>query len=76
MTFPEAYALYGRDSMAIAKACGITEAKACNLMAARADRDHGVMPYAERKERKAKHNRAWYLKNKVRLAELQREGGL
>ncbi|MFC3072376.1 hypothetical protein [Shinella pollutisoli] len=74
MTFCEAYALYGRDSMAIAKACGITEAKAYNLMAARADRDRGVMPYAERKAREKKSKRAWYLKNKARLAEMQREG--
>ncbi|MCA0342970.1 MULTISPECIES: hypothetical protein [unclassified Shinella] len=44
ITFLEAYALHGRNSMAIAEACGIDESDAYNLMAARADLDHGVTP--------------------------------
>ena len=44
MTFIEAYALYGRDSMAIAEATGLSEAEAYNAMAARANIDHGVFP--------------------------------
>lgn len=44
ITFLEAYALHGRNSMAIAEACGIDESDAHNLMAARADLDHGVTP--------------------------------
>lgn len=44
LTFCEAYAIFGRDSAAIADACGIPESEAYNLMAARADRDRGIMP--------------------------------
>lgn len=73
MTFVEAYILHGRDSMAIAKACGISEAKAYNLIAARADRDHGVMPPVKKKEFGEKQKQAWRLKNKARLAEIRRE---
>lgn len=73
MTFIEAYALFGRDSAAIAEACGIDECDAYNLMAARADRDHGIVPYSEREERKAEQKRAWHAKNRQRLAELRRE---
>lgn len=40
MTFIEAYERFGRDSMAIAEACGITEADAYNLIARRASFDH------------------------------------
>jgi hypothetical protein len=73
ITFIEAYALYGRDSAAIAEACGIDESEAYNLMAARADRDLGIMPDAERRERHREANRRWYEKNKAINAELRRE---
>jgi len=73
MTFCEAYALYGRDSAAIAEACGIDESEAYNLMAARADRDLGIMPTEERKERQAAANQRWRERNKVMNAELRRE---
>lgn len=73
MTFCEAYVLYGRDSAAIAQACGIDESEAYNLMAARADRDLGIMPETRRKEEKAAYHRAWRAKNKARLAELRQE---
>lgn len=46
MTFLEAFTLYGRDSMAIAEACGMTEARAYNLIAARADVDHSPVDAA------------------------------
>lgn len=76
MTFLEAYALYGRNSMAIAEACGIDESEAYNLMAARADRDLGIMPMPSAKmkqEDKAEQKRRWRIKNNQRLAELRRE---
>lgn len=73
MTFIEAYALYGRDSAAIAEACGIDESEAYNLMAARADVDHGVLPDAERRERHREANRRWRERNKAVNAELRRE---
>lgn len=47
MTFIEAYELYGRDSMAIAEATGLSEAEAYNAMAARANIDHGAFPTEE-----------------------------
>lgn len=70
MTFCEAYELFGRDSAAIAEACGIDESEAYNLMAARADVDHGVLPDGERRERQREANRRWRDRNK---AELRRE---
>lgn len=73
MTFLEAYALYGRDSAAIAEACGIDESEAYNLMAARADRDLGIMPDDERRERQREAHRRWRERNKARNAELRRE---
>lgn len=73
MTFCEAYALYGRDSAAIAEACGIDESEAYNLMAARADLDRGVLPDAERRERQREANRRWREKTKAINAELRRE---
>lgn len=76
MSFPEAYALYGRDSAAIAEACGMDEYEAYNLMAARADRDLGIMPFPSAKmkrEDKAEQKRQWRLKKKAWNAELRRE---
>lgn len=76
MTFIEAYALYGRDSATIAEACGIDECDAYNLIAARADRDLGIMPIPSsqiKEEHKAEQKRQWRLKNKARLAEIRRE---
>lgn len=76
MTFIEAYALYGRDSAAIAEACGIDECDAYNLMAARADRDLGIMPKSSaeiRKELKAEAKSAQNKKLRSRLAEIRRE---
>lgn len=76
MTFCEAYALYGRNSAAIAEACGIDECDAYNQMAARADRDLGIMPMPSAKmkqEDKAEQKRRWRIKNKERLADLRRE---
>lgn len=76
LTFPEAYSLYGRDSAAIAEACGIPESEAYNLMAVRADRDRGIMPtpVAEIKESDmAEQKRQWRMKNAARLAEFRRE---
>lgn len=76
MTFCEAYALYGRDSAAIAEACGIDESEAYNLMAARADLDRGILPDAERRERQREANRRWREKTKAINAELRREARL
>ncbi|GMB80522.1 hypothetical protein NN6n1_13040 [Shinella zoogloeoides] len=76
MTFCEAYALYGRDSMAIAEACGIGEPEAYNLMAARANRDLGIMPDRERKAQKREANRRWHEKKKAANAELRREAAI
>jgi hypothetical protein len=76
MTFCEAYELFGRDSAAIAEACGLDECDAYNLMAARADRDLGIMPMPSAKikeEDRAEQKRRWRVKNKERLAELRRE---
>lgn len=73
MTFLEAYELFGRDSGAIAEACGIDESEAYNLMAARADVDHGVLPDAERRERQREANRSWRERNKAINAELRQE---
>lgn len=73
MTFCEAYALYGRDSAAIAEACKMDESEAYNLMAARADLDLGILPDAERKASMAEANRRWREKNKAACAELRRE---
>lgn len=39
-TFPEAYEQFGRDSAAIAEACGISEAAAYNMMARRVEFEH------------------------------------
>jgi len=73
MTFCEAYELFGRNSAAIAEACGIDESEAYNLMAARADVDHGVLPDEERRERQREANRRWRERNKAINAELRRE---
>jgi hypothetical protein len=76
MTFCEAYSLYGRDSAAIAEACGIDESEAYNLMAARADRDLGVMLVKSSEideDDEAERKRQWRLKNRARLADLRRE---
>lgn len=73
MTFLEAYAIHGRNSMAIAEACGIDESEAYNLMAARADRDLGILPDAERRERQREANRRWRERNKAINDELRRE---
>lgn len=73
MTFLEAYPLYGRDSAAIAEACGIDESEAYNLMAARADVERGILPDAERRERQREAHRRWREKNKAIDAELRRE---
>lgn len=73
MTFLEAYELFGRDSAAIAEACGIDESEAYNLMAARADVERGILPGAERRERKRESNRRWREKNKAVNAELRWE---
>lgn len=40
MIFPEAYEQFGRDSAAIAEACGISEAAAYNMMARRVEFEH------------------------------------
>lgn len=73
MTFCEAYAVYGRDSAAIAQACDIDESEAYNLMAARADLDRGIVPDAEHRERQREANRRWREKTKAINAELRRE---
>ena len=73
MTFCEAYALHGRNSMAIADACGLDESEAYNLMAVRADVERGILPDAERRERHREANRRWREKNKAVNAELRRE---
>lgn len=76
LTFIEAYVIFGRDSAAIAEACGIDECDAYNLMAARADRDLGIMPMPSAKmkqEDKAEQKRRWRIKNNQRLADLRRE---
>lgn len=75
MTFLEAYALHGRDSMAIAKACGLEEGDAYNLMAARADVDAGVLP-GESKSRKQEYRIKQNIENRARLAEIRREARL
>lgn len=46
MTFLEAFTLYGRDSMAIAEATGMSEAEAYNNIARRADFDHSPVDAA------------------------------
>ena len=46
MTFIEAYDRFGRDSMAIAEACGITEHEAYNLYSRRANFDHSPVDAA------------------------------
>lgn len=72
MTFLEAYETYGRDSMAIAKACNMTEAEAYNLMASRADSDRGIYPKATtRKDRE----RAYNAHIRAELNELRRAAG-
>lgn len=66
LTFLEAYALYGRDSAAIARACGMaTEAEAYNRMAAQVEAD-----------RKAGIKRSWYAKNRQILYWLRQEARL
>lgn len=72
MTFLDAYSLYGRDSLAIAKACGITEAEAYNLIGAKADTDLGIYPKATTRQDKA---RAYNAHIRAELAELRREAG-
>lgn len=62
MTFLEAYAFHGRDSDAIAKACGIEQHEAYNQMAKQADRDH-----------RAGIDRAWYVRNRPHLVPFVRE---
>ena len=64
MTFLEAYILHGRDSMAIAKACGIDESEAYNRMAAQADIERGVL---------SAEDRAWRDRNRDLCASLIRE---
>ena len=73
MTFLEAYALYGRDSAAIAEACGIDESEAYNLMAARADLDRGIMPSSIQADKRRAYFREYREKQKEHLAELRRE---
>jgi len=46
VTFLEAFERFGRDSMAIAEACGISEAHAYNLYSRRADFDHSPVDAA------------------------------
>lgn len=62
MTFLEAYSLHGRNSDLIAKACGIEEPEAYNLIGKQADRDH-----------RAGINRAWYVRNRAHLIPFARE---
>lgn len=73
MTFCEAYALYGRDSAAIAEACGIEESEAYNLMAARADLDRGITPASVQADKRRAYFREYRQKHKEQLAELRRE---
>lgn len=73
MTFCEAYALYGRDSAAIAQACDIDESEAYNLMAARADLDRGVTPASIQADKRRAYFREYRQKKKQQLAELRRE---
>lgn len=73
MTFLEAYALYGRDSWKIHKACGISEPEAYNLMAARADLDRGITPASVQADKRRAYFREYRQKNKEHLAELRRE---
>jgi hypothetical protein len=64
ISFLEAYTLYGRDSAAIAKACGIDESEAYNRMAAQADIEHGKLSVEAR---------AWRDRNRDLCAFLFRE---
>lgn len=73
ITFIEAYALYGRDSAAIAEACGIDESEAYNLMAARADLDLGITPSSIQADKRRAYFREYRQKKKEQLAELRRE---
>ena len=72
MTFLEAYAIHGRNSMKIAEACGITEAEAYNLIGAKADTDRGIYPKAQTRKDKAK---AYNAHIRAELAELRRAAG-
>ena len=65
ITFPQAYEQFGRDSMAIAKACNITEAEAYNMIGARADRDVLGPGFLSVAERRAKRH-GYYVKFKAR----------
>lgn len=63
ITFIEAYERFGRDSMAIAEACGMTEAEAYNNISFRANFDHSPVDAAlairqERQMRKRDRLRA------------------
>jgi len=73
MTFLEAYALYGRDSWKIHKACGISEPEAYNLMAARADLDLGITPSSIQADRRRAYFREYRQRQKAQRAELRRE---
>lgn len=73
MTFPEAYALYGRDSAAIAEVCGMDESEAYNLMAARADLDCGIAPASIQADKRRAYFRDYRQKQKAVRAELRRE---
>lgn len=73
MTFLEAYALHGRNSMAIAEACGIDESEAYNLMSARANLDLGITPSSIQAEKRRAYFREYRQKKKEQLAELRRE---
>lgn len=64
-TFPEAYSKYGRDSAAIAEACGISEAEAYNMIGARADRDVLGPGFLSVAERRAKRH-GYYVKFKAK----------
>lgn len=73
MTFLEAYALFGRDSAAIAEACDLDECDAYNLMAARADVERGITPEIQKAEHSRAYDRVYREKRKKQLAELRRE---
>jgi hypothetical protein len=74
ITFIEAFAKYGRDSMAIAKACDIREAVAYNLIAARVGSAENALSIEKANQRR-EYRRGWYAKNKQRLADIRKEAG-
>jgi len=73
MTFCEAYALYGRHSMKIAEACGISEPEAYNLIAARVDLDLGISPSSIQADRRRAYFREYRQRQKAQRADLRRE---